>query len=480
MKKNNIKTKVIATALSAITVLSVGAMTTTTAFAAETHLSAGTKITDDIKVSLDRDLKYATKISSKTILKVLESVTAYGKYFTPALGGLLDAFIEKPEERIEQKLTEINDKIDKVFEKLDASEASIKAELTNDLGVQGFYNAFVKFKSQTETMSKKIKQIYASDLSNANKVAKIGSLTGNGSEWRAAFEDVHGELNNLIKKPSLTKNGNIYELVYNHYTNSVMFSGEALDKSKPVCDFITGVYSAGCATIIESLTAQLYYNNLTNETKATVDSDFANHICKSTGDIENEIKLISKDLVNKDNPNNTIKGMYDKVFAISGTIFVNKGHDNTTLNKALKKHDHADDPKADGIWNDNRGETAANNFNNKIANNAVNFDNVKAIANYAREKGMTIRELLNKSGFDTSNLPQNTNIVTKKAFDDSVSKLSAFVMYNYQKAYYNGVNIDAKGATEQKIQILDCGINAWKWDKWNYMKGGNACVFQNA
>ncbi|MBQ1452633.1 MAG: hypothetical protein IIZ23_01555, partial [Ruminococcus sp.] len=65
-------------------------------------------------------------------------------------------------------------------------------------------------------------------------------------------------------------------------------------------------------------------------------------------------------------------------------------------------------------------------------------------------------------------------------FDDSVSKLSAFVMYNYQKAYYNGVNIDAKGATEQKIQILDCGINGWKWEKWNYMKGGNACVFQNA
>ncbi len=133
MKKNNIKTKVIATALSAITVLSVGAMTTTTAFAAETHLSAGTTLTDDLKVSLDRDLKYATKITSETILKVLSEATPYGKYFAPALGGLLDAFIEKPEERMEQKLTEINDKVDKIFGKIDASEASIKAELTNDL-----------------------------------------------------------------------------------------------------------------------------------------------------------------------------------------------------------------------------------------------------------------------------------------------------------------------------------------------------------
>ena len=480
MKKNNIKTKVIATALSAITVLSVGAMTTTTAFAAETHLSAGTTLTDDLKVSLDRDLKYATKITSETILKVLSEATPYGKYFAPALGGLLDAFIEKPEERMEQKLTEINDKVDKIFGKIDASEASIKAELTNDLGVQSFYNTFVKFKSQTEAMNKKIKQIYASNLSNADKVAKIGSLTGRYSEWRANFEDVHGELNNLIKKPTLTKNGNIFELAYNHYTNSVLFSGEALDKAKPVCDYVNQVYSAGCATIIESLTAQLYYNNLTADTKNTVNKDYASHICTNNGDIENEIKLISKDLVNKDNPNNTIKGMYDKVFATSRSIFVNKGHDNTTLNKALKMHDHTNDPKANGIWGDDRGETAANNFNDKIANNAISFENVKAIADYAKSKGMTIRELLNKNGFDTSNLPKNTNIVTKKAFDDSVSKLSAFVMYNYQKAYYNGVNIDAKGATEQKIQILDCGINGWKWEKWNYMKGGNACVFQNA
>ena len=136
MKKNNIKTKVIATTLSAITVLSAASFATTTAFAAEKttqHLSTGTTVTNELKVSLDRDLKYATSITSATILKVLDGATKYGKYFAPALGGLLDAFIEKPEERIEKKLTEISDKVDKIFDKIDASEASIKAELTNDL-----------------------------------------------------------------------------------------------------------------------------------------------------------------------------------------------------------------------------------------------------------------------------------------------------------------------------------------------------------
>ena len=36
------------------------------------------------------------------------------------------------------------------------------------------------------------------------------------------------------------------------------------------------------------------------------------------------------------------------------------------------------------------------------------------------------------------------------------------------------------GANEKKIQIVDCGINGWKQQWWNYMIGGNACVFHDA
>ena len=138
-----------------------------------------------------------------------------------------------------------------------------------------------------------------------------------------------------------------------------MFSGEALDKAKPVCEYVTQVYSAGCATLVENL-------------------------------------------------------------------------------------------------------------------------KVKEIGSYAREKGMTIRKLLNKNGFDTSNLPKNTNIVTKWAFDDSNGFVSLFALYNYRKTYYNGINIDAKGATEQKFQIVDCGKNSWKREEWNHAVAGNTCVFKDA
>lgn len=524
MTKKNFKTKAIATVLSVITVFSVGSMATSSAFAAENHISAGTHITDENKISLDRDLTYLKNISSATILKVLDAGTKYGKYFAPALGGLLDAFIEKPEERIEKKLGEISEKVDKIFSKVEESEKSIKAEITNDLGIQSFYNTFVKFKAQTEKMNKKIREVYASNLSNADKLAKIGSLTGSYSEWSSNYQNVFGELNALCKKPSMTKNGNVFDLAYDYYTNKVMFSGEALDKAKPVCEYIMKVYSAGCATLIESLSAQLYYNSLTKETQAKVNPEFAAHICKDSGDITKEIEDISKNILPyKDGkkeilafkdyegkvyppkydfiyngqhflkinggelflypvygsayPEDAIHGMFDRVYLKSRSIFVNNGHDNIELKNTLKVRNHNEEIIADGYFGPNKGEYSAKNFNNALKN-PLSGDKVRAIANYAKEKGITIRKLLENNGFDVSKLPKNVNLVSEKAFDDSTSKASFFALYNYQKSYYKGVNIDQKGAGESKYQLIDCGLNTWKLSEWCYMVVGNACVFQ--
>ena len=476
-KNNNIKRRVIAAVLSAITVISVGTMATTNAFAAETRVTAGTTITNDNKMSFDRDLLQVKNISSSTLLKVLEGATKYGKYACPFISGMLDAFNEKPEERIEKKLTELSDKVDKIFDKLDASEASIKTSISNDLGVQSFYNEFIKFKTVTEGMHKKIKDIYASKLSNADKIAKIASLTGNYTEWRAKFEDVLNELNNFCRKPSMTKQGNIFELTYNHYTQSVMFSGEALDKAKPVCNHVLQVYTAGCATLMESLAAQVCYNKLSNEAKATVNPEFAAHICKDANDIEKEIKTVSVFLTGEQNSKNTdtIKGMYDKLMSTPRNIFVNKGHENTQLATQLKMRNHKS-AHADGTYRNYKAKNVANEFNNDMEKKTVTCDKAKALADYAKAKGIAIRKLLENNGINTSNLPKNTNLVTAKAWDGSLSYATGILGYNYQKTYYKGVNIDAKGAGETNVQILDCGYNSWKCSQWGHSIGGNACA----
>lgn len=477
MRKNNIKTKAIAAILSAITVFSVGAMATGTAFAAETRITAGTTFTNDNKVSLDRDLVQVKNITSGTLLKVLEGTTKYGKYLSPFLGGVLDAFIEKPEERIEKKVTELSDKVDKIFDKLDASEASIKTIISNDIGVQSFYNVFIKFKTITETMNKKINEIYASNLSNVDKIAKIGSLTGKYDEWRTKFEDIMGELNNLCRKPSMTKDGNIFELAYNHHTNSVMLSGEAIDNAKPVCNHVLQIYAAGCATLAESLTAQLCYNSLSAEAKKTANPEYTAHICKEAKDVENEIRTVSLFLAGEQNGKNedTLKGMYDKLMNSSRTVFVNKGHEQTKLANELRVRNHKS-KYANGQYWRNRGQVVADEFNEVFQKSILSYQNAKAIADYVRGKGITIRQFLENNGFKTANLPKNTYFVTAKAWDDSGSSATRLLGYNYQKAYYKGVNIDAKGAGETNVQLLDCGINDWKLEQWNYSIAGNACA----
>ena len=328
----------------------------------------------------------------------------------------------------------------------------------------------------------------------------------------------------MCKKPSMTKNGNVFDLAYDHYKNNAMFSGEALDKAKPICEYIMKGYSAGCATLIESLSAQLYYNNLTSETKAKINSDYSNHICKDADDIKKMIDNISKHLLPYEDgkkeilafkdgygnihppkydelykgqyflsidggslylyqiygsayPPEAIHGMFDRVYQKSRSIFVNKGHDDIELKDALKVRNHDDERYANGSYDIDMGERAAKNFNFALNKNPLNGDKIRAIASYAKDKGITVRKLLENNGFDVSKLPKNTNLVTEKAWDDSTSLASFLVMYNYQKAYYKGINIDQKGAGETTVQLLDCGKNIWNNSEWNRMLGGNACSF---
>lgn len=532
MKKNNIKTRLIAGILSAVTVCSVGTVAMTSVSAATATVSAGTTITNDNCVKLDKDLTTAKKITSSLLFKALDECTPWGKFVTPALGGLLDAFVVNYDPTTE-KLNEISDKIDKLSAKLDAAESSLKAAFTDDLGIQSFYNALVNFKSDTKAFQRKITEALNSGLGNADKIAKIASLTGKSSEWQARFEKDFENLNTYFQKPAMTKEGNIFDLTYNYFTNEVMLSGEALDKAKPICDFVMATYSAGCSAIMESLSAQLYVNCLSAQTKATIDKDYMAHICTKPDEIAAEISHINQYLITdktsmdivgfrdkdgkyysfadyelsgryyactgedygllpgggvpsgyveltpifKYDPN-TFMALYQKTFAMSKSILVDNGHAHTELKNALAVLNHKDNKKADGKYCVGMGSLTAAWFNDTLGANAVNADQVKRLAADAGSKGITLRRLLDQNGFNTSKIPKNANLVTQGAWDDSDDRASIVFGYNYQKAYYKGINIDATNPDEQTIQLLDCGENFWTSSKWNYMLKGYACVFQ--
>ena len=251
-------------------------------------------------VELDNDLLKVKDVTSATLFKVFEEFTEYGKFFTPALSGILDLFIGAKPDPTQEKLDKINEKIDKLFDRIDKMQNELISTMETDIGVQSFHEAYTAFKAQTKAMRRKISEISTdTSLTQLDKIAKIGSLAGAYSEWDIKFENVLGQLNELFMNPSATANTNIFELTYRHFCAQSMFSGEAIDKAKPLCDALMQTYIAGCATLTECLSAQLYISQLPKEYQDKVDPAFKSHICLNRNDIINEIKSVNEHIASQ-------------------------------------------------------------------------------------------------------------------------------------------------------------------------------------
>ena len=484
-------------------------------------------------VELDDDLLKVKDVTSGTLFKILEETTEYGKFFTPALSGILDLFIGGQSDPTQEKLDQINDKIDKLFDRIDKLQNDLVSTMETDMGIQSFHEVYTAFKAQTKTMRRKINEISKDNsLTKLDKIAKIGSLAGTYSEWDIKFENVLGQLNELFENPSATANANIFELTYRHFCGQVMFSGEALDKAKPLCDALMQTYIAGCATLTECLSAQLYLAQLPKGYQDKVDSSYKSHICLNKNDIEKEIKNIG-DFMNGKVDTKThsvfvgyvdergtfyppqtkvnevtifgyikvlyingiqvwkkmeevpyeqtvnVKSMYDKTFNRARNILINKNPkgEGYQLSNKLFSCDHTSNPNCDGKYWNNMSELTQDWFKEKKSTQVIKYDDVRAMAAYCQSKGITIRSLLNSVGINTSSVPQNANLVTSEAIDGSNGEADRiFREVYYEKTFYMGINIDQVGATEQKYQLLDCGWNLWKGEEeWNYAPSGAFC-----
>ena len=483
--------------------------------------AASTGFTDDTKVTVNKDQKMIIDMTSKTLFTVLNECTPYGKFVTPVLETFLGSIIDTPEDPTQQKLDDINAKLDKLFDKIDESEKSLKDFFSDALGAQAFYNDLINFKVDAERINSTIQSAMKDkDLTNAQKLAKIAEMVGRKTQWDVKFDQHLRVLNNKFKKPSATKSGDIFEIIYNHYCQDVMFSGEALDRAKPVFDFIIQTYTASCTTIIEGLAAQRYIaTKLTDEEKASI-KDHMGDICTDVKDIDEEIKTVSEYLTGKvkdkvvtgyrrvDNDewvsdeafifesqeggkkvyyaklsnrmfgldqvypdkkivtdgmvdsSATVKTMYWKIMNKSREIVVDKGHTSVALSYKLRHHDQTNDSWADGKYANNIGKHAAENFNDYIgATNILSGETVRSLAKYAADHEMTVRQLLDANGFNTTYLPENTNLVTEKAWGKDEKN---FWDQKYSKAWYKGINIDELGATEKTIKFMDAGYDIWR------------------
>ena len=492
MKKisGEIRRKIIAAAMSLVAITGTTTAVVHTAFNSPLNTAYAFDETvlntsDDMKLTLSNYLTSAEKISSETLTKVLEECTSYGKFFAPAVSGILDMLIGGETDPTTQQLNDINDKIDKLFDKINESENTIIASVQTEIGLGDFYTQYVDFKSKTEKMARTIRNIEDDNtLSNPDKLAKIGSLAGNFYEWDYKFDDSFEKMTSFYKQVSLSTGKNVFDTIYDRNCQISMFSGEAMDKSKELCNLLMQTYSAGCSTILEVLSAQLYVNSLTDETIGTINNEYLSHISRNSGDIMNEIDSIRSALIGQQTDNGfegrgEIAVMLENTFSKPRNILVNEGHGDpvTNLQTTLFNQNIKSIPKVnDSSKNSSiRASQQADWFNSNVYNGQLNSDTIKAIASYAAKNNKTIRELLNENGFDTSNLPDNANIITSKAWGES----SYRTVCDLGHAYYKGINIDSKGAKEDSYEFWAVGWSNPLWiDYWDYPDSGNACRFQ--
>ena len=439
------------------------------------------------KIILNDDMNTVKDMSVKTILKVLDDVP-YCKYITPALETLIDSFIVT-EDPTQQKLDEINGKIDCLFEKIDKMQTAIENLVRNELRMDAFYSAYISFKADTEYMARTIRETIDDDeLSNVDKLAKIGSLAGKLKDWQSNFGKSLAVLDNYIASTSLG-GSSIFDVIYNNTCSIVMFSKEAIEKSRPICEAILQTYTAGCTTIIECLSAQLYVNSLSDDMRDQIDQKYLNEINASNKELLNEIKDVSTHVVGeyKDGYDKSVtySYLYNATFdGKSKSTLVDKGNCNIDLTWDISVTNFDKIPNVNDSSKNStkRAQEQADWFNNNVVCNQINGKYVRDIAAYAAEKGTTIRQLLCANGFNTNDIPENTYLITDTAYVDVISD-NCFC--DKSDAVFKGVNIDAKINLDKNGQVVEDTVKFWKvgmegciyWNKWNSNHKGNAGTF---
>ncbi|MBR6103235.1 MAG: hypothetical protein IKP95_12470 [Ruminococcus sp.] len=312
---------------------------------------------------------------------------------------------------------------------------------------------------------------------------------------------------------SLIQSGDIFTVIYKHFAKSSMFSGEAVDKARAAVDLIMTDYVAGYFALLQCLAAQIKVCNMTENQKSTIDAKYLSRITDMPELINDKIEDLTESVIGKKTEetkkvryvarydyklsqfggyerkpvykyreektvkydDSGIRGRYNAFANTPRNILIN----NDTAQAAIAKnitcadtYDLAQSGAFIGV------DEVARRYNNWIAQKqAINCNQVRALAAYAAANGLTIREYLERNGFNTDRLPAHTVAAAGDAYDDTltartfaVGLVGSFVTHTMIK----GFDIDEKNPAEQEVIIWNTGIHAISFDGWSF--GEHHCI----
>lgn len=502
------KVKRTATAMLAAAMMMTTAAAITASADELPSASAANTVTVDQAIDLGVD----------TLFTGIEEFVPGGKFLVPFLKPIANDLLGKGKEI---SLDDINEKLDDMFAKLDKLNNDLKNSITNITAIQNFDSFhFTTFNSQIHEIVSQIETIRKLNISEENKYAQIAALVNSSSCW-ADSNNVFVTFSNLtqtLNRASLVKNGDIFTILYDHFAQSCMFSGEAVDKARAAADLIMTDYIAGYYALLQCLSAQSKVCNMTAEQKNRIDPEYLARTTKSQQLITkkvNELKAAvfgnskvrteqyieggynpafntyvnrpaysARTIVEYDK--NSVAGRYESFKNTKRNLFINHTENGPEINtqlgtvstKTLPYHSNNE-----GGGREYPIKKAVEDFNDRIVPDAaLSGEQIKAIAAFINGKGITVRQYLKNNGFNVDALPGNTYAITSEAYHDMITAGNigkAFGGTATWHAMFKGINIDEVNPVEKEVTYWHTGCHAWGISSWNFGEQHNILTTYN-
>ncbi len=520
MKKTNTITRNIAAMLAAVMMMTTAASIAASADNTDTAARINTTAAEENEKQLEK----TRDLGIDLLFTGIDVYMPGGKLLTPILRLFTNNLFGKGEQL---SLDDINARIDDMFSKLDDLNNDLRDSIENITAMQNFDSFHFKaFNAQIHEIISQIEVIRKLDISDENKYARIAALVNNSSCWTEANNVfvTFSSLTQALNRASLSKKGDIFTILYQHYAKSSMFSGEAVDKASAAADLIITNYMAGYYALMQCLSAQAMVCNMTPEQKKTIDpyylakvTDQQELITKKVNELKTaavgnttiEIRnypiryetVVSYDkkgrifetrrvpvyacrtIVHFDDT--SVIGKYNTFKSTNRMLFINKGTASVEISPFLTTTSHNSVPVyASGVDGSGRAGPVYKStkyFNENITPKMqLDGDKIKAIATFISGKGITMRQYLKNNGFYVGDVPANANILTSRAYHDADEAKhigTALGGSFHVHTFYKGINIDEVNPTEKETALYHAGCNYYGYETWNYVAGGNIVTF---
>lgn len=431
MKKRMFKTRIIAGVLSLITVFSVGSLAVTSASAASTKDPAG-------------DVLYQAGLG------FIRQYFPGGLAIAGGLDALVGAFVGGPSMAdISKQISDLRDDMNKQFNELKAEIKNYTAEIENKITDQTIIankgDDFDGLMTTLQLTNRQINSINAdTTINDREKAVEIAALIGKNTDWTNSGNLYNKYMNFITTLSSESfgdqKNRDYFQVVYSDMVSQSMFSGEALNRSRPYVQrvILLGLYAYTIEA--ECLKAAQTVSKFTADDEAALspkELNKYNSICSLTSVVNDSINYMNDRILGTDRSNSVVSHLkaYEE---INKTIFINQGKANKALtaNMTVGNLSHIADQTDTLLAIIDKG--------------ALTRDEIKTIASHVRSNypGTTLRDYLSGVGFNTQSIPQNARIVVG---EEKPLKSSSDFLTNPQRYMY--------GRGRDSISIDDATIS---------------------